>query len=200
LRRDEDWLGGFVALVVTPVGLEQDGVDLGEVDGFGAVADGFDHGADAEVFDGAQGAFGTSCDEVGGGLGEGGVWKANAFKLGVDVGGEVGGGEGFEFGGVGDAGFEVAVGAELEGGVEEGLADEDEVVVFGEVFEEEAEFAEGFDGDEMGVVDDGDKDFSLGVEVAGFFDESGFAFVVGSVTFEVEGLAEEAEDVVPGVE
>ena len=52
----------------------------------------------------------------------------------------------------------------------------------------------------MGVVDDGDDDFSFGVEVAGFFDEPGFAFVVGSVAFEVEGLAKEAEDVAPGVE
>lgn len=48
--------------------------------------------------------------------------EADAFELGVDVGGEVGGGEGFEFGAVGDAGFEVLVGTELEGGVEEGLA------------------------------------------------------------------------------
>ena len=44
----------------------------------------------------------------------------------------------------------------MEGGVEERLADEDEVVVFGEVFEEKTEFAQGFDGDQMGVVDDGD--------------------------------------------
>lgn len=70
------------------------------------------------------------------------------------------------------------------------MADEDEVVVFGEVFEKEAKFTEGFDGDEVGVVDDGDDDFSFGVEVARFCDESGFAFVIGSVAFEVEGLAE----------
>jgi hypothetical protein len=30
---------GFVALVMTPVGLEEDGVDLGKIDGFGAVSD-----------------------------------------------------------------------------------------------------------------------------------------------------------------
>lgn len=121
---------------MTPVGLEEDGVDLGEIDGFGAVSDGFDHGANAEVFDGSQGAFGAACDEVGGGIGEGGVREADAFELVVDVAGEVGGGEGFEFGAVGDSGFEVLIGPELQGGVEEGLADEDEVVVFWEVFEE----------------------------------------------------------------
>ena len=165
---NEDGFGRFVALVMPPVGLEEDGVDLFEVDGFGAVSDGFDHGADAEVFDGAEGSFGAACDEVGGGFGEGGVWESDAVELVCDVGGEVCGGEGFEFGGVGDAAFEVVVGPELKGGVEGGLADEDEVVVFGEVFEEEAEFTEGFDGDEVGVVDDGDEEFSFGVEVAGF--------------------------------
>jgi hypothetical protein len=103
---------------MTPVGLEEDGVDLGKIDGFGAVSDGFDHGTYAEVFDGSEGAFGAACDEVGGGFGEGGVREADAFDLVVDVGGEVGGGEGFEFGAVGDAGFEVLVGSELEGGVE----------------------------------------------------------------------------------
>lgn len=55
--RDEDGLGGLGGLVVTPVGLEEDGVDLFEVDGFGAVSDGFDHAADAEVFDGSEGSF-----------------------------------------------------------------------------------------------------------------------------------------------
>ena len=119
---------------MTPVGLEEDGVNLGKVDGFGAISDGFDHGADAEIFDGTEGAFSATCDEVGRGFCEGCVWKSNAFELGVDVGGEVGGGEGVDFGGVGNPGFEVLVGAELEGGVEEGLADEDEGVVFGEVF------------------------------------------------------------------
>lgn len=38
------------------------------------------------------------------------------------------------------------------------------------------------------------------VELAGGVDEAGFAFVVVAVCFEVEGLAEEPEDVVPAVE
>lgn len=40
-----------------PVGLQEDGVDLLEVDGFGAVTNGFNHGTNAEVFDGPEGAF-----------------------------------------------------------------------------------------------------------------------------------------------
>ena len=60
---------------MTPVGLEEDGVNLGKVDGFGAISDGFDHGADAEIFDGTEGAFSATCDEVGRGFCEGCVWK-----------------------------------------------------------------------------------------------------------------------------
>ncbi|MBK1884262.1 hypothetical protein JIN85_17720 [Luteolibacter pohnpeiensis] len=38
---EDGWLG-FGLGIVTPVGLEEDGVDLFEIDGFGAVSDGFD--------------------------------------------------------------------------------------------------------------------------------------------------------------
>ena len=72
---------GFVALVVSPVGLQQDGVDLLEVDGFGLVADCFDEAADGEVFDGAEGAFGAAGDEVEGGFGEGAVREVLNSKL-----------------------------------------------------------------------------------------------------------------------
>ena len=40
---DDDGLGWFVLLVVSPVGVEQDGVYLFDVDGFGAFAYGFYH-------------------------------------------------------------------------------------------------------------------------------------------------------------
>ena len=40
-----------------PMGLEEDSVNLLEVDGFGAVPDGFEHGSYTEVFDGAEGTF-----------------------------------------------------------------------------------------------------------------------------------------------
>ena len=52
----------------------------------------------------------------------------------------------------------------------------------------------------MGVINDGDDGFSSGVEVAGFEDESGFAFVVGAIGIDFHGAAEEAQEVVPGVE
>ncbi len=185
---------------MTPVGLEQDGVHLLEIDGFCLVADGFDEGANAEVLYGAQGAFGAAGNEVDGFLIEGGVGKADAVELAADIFGEVSGGELFDFCGVGDAGFDVMIDPELKCGVESGLCDEDEVVVFWEVFKKETEFAKDFDGEEVGVVYDGDDVFAFDIECASFSNDAGLAFVIVAVGFEFEGLAEEAQDVVPAVE
>ena len=191
---------GFVAVVVPPVGLHEHGVDLFEVNGLGLIANGFDERSDAEVFDGAQGAFGGAQDELDGILGEGGVGQGGEVELLMDVVGEGGWREQFEFGGVGDAAFDIELAAELEGGVEGGLADEDEVVVFGEVFEHEAQFVEGFDGQEVGIVDDGDEGFTAGVLGAGLGDEAVFATGVVAGGVEFEDLAEEAQEVGPGVQ
>ena len=53
-------VGWGVAWVVPPMRLHENGVDLLEIDGAGLVADGFDQGTDAEVFDGAQRVFGAA--------------------------------------------------------------------------------------------------------------------------------------------
>jgi len=116
------------------VRLHEDGVDLFEIDGFGAVTNGFEQGTEAEVFYGAQGTFRGTDDEGGGVLGEGAVRESDAVELVVNEAGEGGWCEGVDSGGVSDSVFDVAVVTELEGGVELGLAEEDEVVVFGEVF------------------------------------------------------------------
>lgn len=42
---------------MSPVRLHEDGIHLGEIDGFGLGSDGFDEGAEAEVFNGAEGAL-----------------------------------------------------------------------------------------------------------------------------------------------
>ena len=82
---EDDALGNrFVLLVVPPVGLEEHGVDLFEIDGFGAVAHGFDDGADAEVLDGAERPFRAADDEVGRGFGEGVVGEGDSVELAVD--------------------------------------------------------------------------------------------------------------------
>ena len=119
---------------VTPVGLEKDFVDLGGVDGFGLIPDRFDHGTDAEVFGGSENAFTGAVDEVEGRFGEGGMRESDEVELGVDEFGDVIGGEGLEFGGVGDAGEDVAVDLESEGGLKFGVTEEEEVMIFGEIF------------------------------------------------------------------
>jgi len=47
-----------------PVGLQEDTVDLFEVDGFGAVAFGFEQGAQTEVSGAPDDAFGRADDEA----------------------------------------------------------------------------------------------------------------------------------------
>ena len=70
-------------------------------------------------------------------------------------------------------------------------------MVFGEVFQQEPEFVEGFEGQEVGVVNDGDDDFAFGVEVAGLGNEAGLTFVVVAGGFELHGVAEEAQETRP---
>lgn len=187
-------------MIVAPVGLEQDRVDLLEIDSFGAVAYGFDERADAEVLDGAQGALGAASDEVDGFFGECGVRKADAVELAVDIFTEMRGSELFNFCGVGHAGFDVVIDPELERGVEGGLCDEDEIVVLGEVFEEKSQLAKDFNGEEVGVINDGDDMFAFDIECASFGDDPALALMIVAVGFEFEGLAKQAEDVVPAVE
>ena len=75
------------------MGLEEDAVDLGEVDGLDAIADGFEERAEAEVSDASEDAFGGACDEGEGVVGEDGVGESGAIELGTDEGEDVVGGE-----------------------------------------------------------------------------------------------------------
>ena len=76
---------------MSPVRLEENGVDLLEIDGFGVIPHGFDQGTDAEVSDGSERAFGAPGDEVDGFFGEGGMGQPDAVELRVDKVGETGG-------------------------------------------------------------------------------------------------------------
>lgn len=64
-----------------PMGLHQHAIDVVDVDGPGATADGFDHAADAEVASFAQDAIGGTHDEIDGGLGEGVVPESDTVEL-----------------------------------------------------------------------------------------------------------------------
>ena len=62
------------------MGLHEDGVDLFEINGFGAVTDGFEQGTEAEVFYGAQGTFRSPYDEGSGVFGEGAVRESDTVQ------------------------------------------------------------------------------------------------------------------------
>ena len=59
---------------------------------------------------------------------------------------------------------------------------------------------EGFDGQEVGVVDDGDDGSAAGVLGAGFGDEAVLTLGVAAGGVELESLAEQAQEAGPGVE
>ena len=53
-RDNESGFDGLVFDIMSPVRLHEDGIHLGEIDGFGLGSDGFDEGAETEVFNGAE--------------------------------------------------------------------------------------------------------------------------------------------------
>ncbi len=125
--------------LLAPVGLKQDAVDLFEVDGFDAVAHGLEHGAEAEIFGPAQDSLGRADDEGERVVGEGGMSEGDLVELGADEVDEAVGGEFLHQGRVGDAVLDVLVDGQGEAAEQLGLCDEDEAVVFGEIFEEQAD-------------------------------------------------------------
>ena len=78
---------------------------------------------------------------------------------------------------------------------EGGLRDQDEVVVFGEVFEEESKFAKAVHVHEMSVVDDGHEHLALMVEIPTCFDQEFFTASIASAGFDAKGLSEDVEGV-----
>ncbi len=61
----------------------------------------------------------------------------------------------WDYNGVGDSRFDIFIDAQADIGKQRGLANEDEVVIFWEVLEEQAQFAKTIDLHEMGVIDNG---------------------------------------------
>jgi len=131
---EDEWFSPFEDVALAPVWLVEDEVDVFYIDGFCLCADGFYHACEAEVFDGAEVAVASFVDEVEGVFCEGVVWESCAVELVLNEGEDVCGGKGFEFGGLGDAGTYFVVVAHFKQGHEFGLSDEDEVMIFREVF------------------------------------------------------------------
>ena len=165
-----------------------------------ARADGLDQAADAEIAGLAQDAVGGADDQVDGGLREGVVSESDAVEFAQDEVAHVVGVEPFGDDGVGDAAFDVLVDAEVEGGEQAGPADEDEVVVFGEVLEEQPQLAQVGQVHEVGVVEDGGQGLAGVVEAEGLLDEAAFALEGGAFELDAEGVAEDFDGVGVGVQ
>src|SRR5271155_4514411 len=183
-----------------PVGLHQDAVDVVDVDGLVGAADGLDQTADAEVAGLAQDAVGGADDEIDGGLREGVVSEAGAVEFAEDEVAQVVGVEAFGDDGVGDAAFDVVVDAEVESSEQAGAADEDEVVILGEVLEEEPQLAEVGQVHEMGVVEDGSQAFAGVIEAESLLDEAAFALEGVAFELDAEGITEDLDGVGVGVQ
>ena len=101
-------------MMISPMRLNEDPIDLFEVNEFGLIADGFEQRADAEVFDSAEDAFGGADDEGDGFFGEGVVSETGAIELIEDKRSQI---LFIEFGhddGEGDSGFDVFIDGEMD--------------------------------------------------------------------------------------
>src|SRR5271155_89959 len=177
------------------MGLHQDAVDVVDVDGLVGAADGLDHAADAEIAGLAQDAVGTADDQVDGRLSEGVVAELGAVEFAQD---EVADGVGIKPLGddrVGDAAFDVLVDAEVEGGEQTGPAEEDEVVIFGEVLEQQSQLAQVGQVHEVGVVEDGGQGLAGVVEAEGLLDQTAFAGKGGAGKLDAESVAQDLDGV-----
>ncbi len=102
--------------------------------------------------------------------------------------------------GVGDAALDVAVDAEVEGGEQIGPADEDEVVVLGEILEEEPQLAQVGHVHQVGVVEDGGQALAGVVEAEGLLDEAAFALEGGAFKLDAKSVAQDLDGVGVGVQ
>lgn len=101
--------------------------------------------------------------------------------------------------GVGEAAADVLVDGQRKRVEQLGVPEEDEVVVLGEVLEDESKTPEGGGGHEVGAVDDeGEHLAALVFLVSLIFDEALLALEVATVGLGLESLAQDAKDGVIG--
>lgn len=75
------------------------------------------------------------------------------------------------------------------------MTDEDEIVILGEVLEEQTQLAQVVEVHEVGVVEDGRDRLAGVVEAESLFDEPAFALEGGSFEFDAESVAEDFDGV-----
>lgn len=98
--------------------------------------------------------------------------QGDAVELFLDEGPQVVGGQALHQDGVGDAALDVVVDAQGELVEQLGLSEEDEVVVLGEVLEEQAQPAQSVHVHQVCVVDDGGEHLAEVIDAMYPFGES----------------------------
>jgi hypothetical protein len=177
------------------MGLEQDAVDLLEFDAFGLVAHGFEQTGQTKVAGAAQEAVGGADDESESFLGKSVMSQADGVELGEDELVDLVGIEPGDNDGKGDTGLDVLVDAEVEIGQEGGLANQNQVMILGEVFQQQPQFSQAGHVHEMGVVDDGSNHHTEMVEAERFLDETLFTGEIAAIDFKAKGVAKNAQGV-----
>jgi hypothetical protein len=187
-------------MVVAPMRLEEDAVDLLEIHHASLIPDGFEQGAQAEVASATQEAFAGANDQRQGLGGESVVTQAGAVELGQKEGFDDLWRQARKHDRVGDAGTNLLVDGEGQRLQELGLAQQDQVVGRREVLQEQPEATQAVQGHEVSIIDDGDQELVGAMDLESLLDEEPFALMVVADELDLKGLAEDAQGVVVGVE
>ena len=193
-------LGDGLVTVFSPVGLNEDTVDLFEVHDAGLVADGFDERAQTQVAGAAQETFAGTDDERQRFGGEGVVAQAGAIQLIQNELFDRFGSQAREQRRVSDAGADFLVDGQGQGLQQRRLADEHQVMRARKVLAEQAQFAEAVGGHEVGVVNDGHEHFAGAMDAEGLLHQQAFAVMVAAFELDLKSFAEDAERVVISVQ
>ena len=173
--------------VQSPMRLDEDAIDDLQVDGLLPVAHRLEHAGESEVARPAQESVRGTDDQREGLFGEEVVAKTRLVQLGENESGHVVVDEFFHDHRIGDPALQVLVDLQAHMGQAFVLADKDEVVVFGEIFEKEPQPAQGLHLHEVRVVDYDHQELSVAVEREGLVDETPLAFEMGARVLDVEG-------------
>jgi hypothetical protein len=186
-------------MVVSPVGLDEDAVDLFEVHGLGLVFDGFQETGEGEISGPSDDALGGTDYKSYRFLGEGVVTEAGLVEFGEDPCLHVVGSDLLHDDRIGYSALDVLVVGQADAAQERRLADQDEVMVLGEVLEEQAELSEALDIHEMSVVNDRRDHLAQMVQSESLLDQALFAAEGAALEIDAEGGGEDFNGVEIGV-
>ncbi len=184
----------------TPMGLEQDAIDMGQIDDFAAGSDGFQEAGHAKVAGATQVALGGADDQIECFRGKRAVGQSTQIELSEDKVADLVGIESGYGDGIGNAGFDFLVDGQIQRGDEGGQSDEDEIVIFRELLKEKSQFPQRISLHEMSVINERNDHFAILIKLMNLKQEPFFALEIATVGFGLEGVAQQAQKRGIGVE